>query len=211
MLPNAGLLLASQIQGNGLFEVPSWMAFHCVKANQSYYDAIAISFISVWLVFAFFNRIVNICYSQDRPERSWLFEFFVKRFKLKPDGARIDWPTAQERFNERFIKLPERRTSVRALSLSGALLLFFLEDIMGSFFWEILWVLFSLAYGLTGLFTIWGTCTQPGHDDDYGSCWPDILEMGLGQMMPLLLLILPVFAYIESYSESILPYRSDVF
>jgi hypothetical protein len=209
MLPNAALLLASQIQSNGLVGFPSWMAFHCVKVNQSAYDAIAISFIAVWLVFAFFNRIVNICYSQDRPERSWLFEFLVKRFKLKPDGARAEWPTAQERFDERFVKLPERRTTAQELSLSGALLLFFLEDIMGSLFWEILWLIFSLAYGITGIFMVWGTCSQPG--DEAGSCWPDILEMGLGQMMPLILLILPVFAYIESYSKSMLPHTSDVF
>ncbi|KAE8449038.1 hypothetical protein EG329_008626 [Mollisiaceae sp. DMI_Dod_QoI] len=153
---------------------------HCIKTNQSAYDVISISFISAWLVFAFLNRIVNICYKQSISERSWLFEYVVLHFKLEPEGESQKWHTDRERLDERLAKLPERRTAVQDLVYCVALLLFFLEDIMGTLTWT--------------------NCSQPTDNSD--SCWPKVLEMGLGQIIPLILLTLPAFAFLESFAEA---------
>ena len=201
MIPNAGLLLASQILSNGTHDFPPWASMHCIKLKRSPFDIISTCFITVWVVFAFTNRIINVCSLQKSySKRSWLFEVIAKRLGLKPEDQSKGWSTHSQRF-ERFVsRFPERRTTSQEFLLCITLVLFFLVDVMDSLFWEILWLCFSLVYGLTGVALTWGHCSQK----DLGTCWPGILQMGLGQIIPLVLLILPAFTFLESFGEFLL-------
>jgi hypothetical protein len=202
MLPNAGLLLASQIQSSGLSWVAPWTAMHCVDRNTSAADGLAVSFITVWLVFAFVNRIINICgEGQKISERSWVFEKLVHHLKLQPKEG---WPTNLKVFTKA-VKHPIKdkkhtrgRKYEQILFINIRLLIFFLTDIMNSLAWEIMWLSFAFIYGLTGTIVAWSNCYQP---TNLGSCWGNVLQMGLGQMVPLVLLILPAFAFLESFSK----------
>jgi hypothetical protein len=184
MIPNAAILLANQIQSNGLSGFPSWVAVHCIESKRSPFDIISISFVAVWLFFAFTNRIINVCsYKQLSSDRSWLFELIVYYFELKPEDEGKGWTTHSQWLDQCIRKYPEPRTQSQELLVCIALVLFFLLDIMDSLFWEILWLCFSLVYGITGITLTWGHCSQP--NEALGSCWNRVLQMGLGQMIPL--------------------------
>jgi hypothetical protein len=200
MVPNAGLLLASQIQSSSLPSVAPWAAIHCVDTNQSTVDLLSVSFITVWLIFAFLNRIINICSEgQKYPDRSWIFEKLVHRLGLKPK-ERDDGQPTNIKISTKATKNSTREGEwfVQGLVINLRLVSFFLKDIMNSLAWEIMWISFSFTYGLSATIIAWNSCDQP---TDQGSCWENVLQMGLGQMVPLLLLILPAFAFLESFSE----------
>lgn len=197
MVPNAALLLVSQIQSQVLSQAAPWSAKHCVGANAKPSNTLGVCFISVWLIFAFFNRISNICgEEQERPERSWIFEELVRRFSLQPQNPVEGWPSNLTDFTQRMKKFTNESFQHHAGSFF-TFLIFFEADLKNSLAWEIMWLWFAFAYGLMETIRAWMSCTQPEH----GSCWGDVLQMGLGQMMPLVLLILPAFAILESFSK----------
>jgi hypothetical protein len=198
MVPNAGLLLASQIQSNALPSVAPWAAIHCVDTNQSIVDIVGVSFITIWLIFAFLNRIINICSEgQKFPERSWIFEKLVHRLKPQPKERAEGRPTNIKILTKATKKPTREEELVEGLFITLRLVFFFLNDIMNSLAWEIMWISFAFMYGLSATILAWNSCDQP---TDQGSCWGNVLQMGLGQMVPLLLLILPAFAFLESFS-----------
>jgi len=198
MVPNAGLLLASQIQSSVVFSAAPWAAMYCVDTNTRTVDILGVSFIAVWLVFAFFNRIVNVCGEEQKiPERSWIFERLVHHLKLQPKDRAGGWRTNLEVLTEATKKLTRRGVADRLL-FDIHILIFLIKDMVNSLAWEIMWLSFAYVYGLTRTITIWTGCGQP---TDLGSCWGNVLQMGLGQIVPLVLLILPAFAFLESFSE----------
>ena len=200
MAANAALLLASQIQSNGLHGFPSWAAMHCIKPTRTPFDYLSISFVTIWLVFAFVNRIINVCSQPESlSERSWLFKLAVRCFKLKPQDESKGWPTHSQYYDQFTSGFREPYTTFQEIRLCIYLVLFFLVDVMDSLFWEILWLCFSLVYGLTGIALAWQHCSQP--TKELGKCWNSVREMGLGQMLPLILLILPVFTFLETHCK----------
>jgi hypothetical protein len=196
MVPNALLLLASQILSRSHEATVPWAAMHCVNPKKSFVDYLSLSFITLWVIFAFINRIINISGKERKlSNRSWMFEKVVDYYKLQPKDASQGWPNNLQILNEKIKNEKKNSKIARKVMVID----FFLTDIMSSLAWEINWLCFSFAYGLSGTIITWISCSQP--TDEFGYCWGSVMQMGLGQMIPLILLILPVFAILESFSK----------
>jgi hypothetical protein len=199
MLAIAGLLLASQAQSSGVEQYAPWAAMHCVDAKDQTVDALTTAFITIWLVFAFINRITRVSITEDVPRsRNWFIEKLIHHCDpLSTDAIKrsnLDRLKASKAFKK------PRNSLVSKLSYHGSLYEFVLREFVGSFAWEVAWLIFAFAYGLTSTIASWSFCQQPT-DDGAGSCWSTVLEMGFGQMVPLVLLLLPFFALLESYGK----------
>lgn len=197
MLAVAGLLLASQIQSNGSYSEDSWSALHCTTIDSVTVDTLSITFIAVWLVFAFTNRILSVCATEaSAPVRSWFFEKVMDRLKPLPLGT--SRPTNLEILRTRKA-ITEAEKPFGLIGAYMGLYGFVLREFMSSFAWEISWLIFSSAYGITSTIMSWDNCSQPG--EEFESCWGKVLEMGFGQIVPLVLLLLPFFALVESFCK----------
>jgi hypothetical protein len=200
MLPIAGLLLASTIQSSGIsvFYAP-WHAVHCVVGQSAFVDMFSVSFITVWLVSAFTNRIMNVYLNeQEQHSRSWLFGKIMDRIDPLPPGqsrpSNLDILRAYH-----IIQQPQKGFGA-TLKTNRVLFEFALREFNSSFAWEIVWLIFSFLYGLTNTIVAWKFCSEP--DNEPGSCWSSILQMGFGQMVPLVLLLLPFLALLESFGKN---------
>ena len=197
MLPIAGLLLASIIQSSGTYFYAPWDAIHCLNNNGQPIDIISVSFITVWLVTAFANRISNVCVADDKQrERSWLFQLILDRIDPLPSGqTRL----TNVEILEAKAKVIKQQPKKGFTLVIAELFQFAIVEFSYSFAWEISWLMFSFGYGLSSTIIAWSSCFQP--DDALGSCWDSVVEMGFGQIVPIVLLVLPALAFLESMGK----------
>ncbi|KAF2730917.1 hypothetical protein EJ04DRAFT_567287 [Polyplosphaeria fusca] len=186
MISNTALLLAGQIQSNGMLGFTSWTAVRCIKADQFTYD------------------VMDLFYALTFAERTWFFEYVALLCNLEPAGGSEKWPTSLQRYNERIARC---NGEFGVYLYASAHFCVWFEAMVGSLFWEILWLALPLAYGLTGIAVGWVNCSQPPGSSD--TCWSKVLEMGLGQMIPLITLLLPLFSFLESFAEAHAPDNAE--
>ncbi|KAF2691577.1 hypothetical protein K458DRAFT_398025 [Lentithecium fluviatile CBS 122367] len=192
MLAIAGLLLASQIQSSGKYQYAPWSAMHCVRDKSTPPDVLSLAFITIWLFFAFTNRIVDICTTGHiSTSRSWPFEKIMSLLSAEEGTGRTSEDILR---NSKWVKSPQKTLTAR-FGTTLVLLDFVWREFAGSFAWEIAWLIFAFAYGLVSTIVAWSSCAQL--DNELGTCWGSVLEMGFGQMVPLILLLLPFFGLLE--------------
>ncbi|KAF1999214.1 hypothetical protein P154DRAFT_577151 [Amniculicola lignicola CBS 123094] len=152
-------------------------SFYCHVRNitfdkrKGFLELMQMIFIIIYLIYAYFKRLMPLYLSPI------------------PTGDRRRLAMAQKHNQavagwRRTRSIPENTTRVSAYRMA---VLVFIE-FNASFISTIASILFMGAYGLTRTILIWSS-----HSIE--------LEMGLGQMVPLILLVLPVFALIETLSE----------
>jgi hypothetical protein len=202
MLATAILLLCAQGLTNiNLFEFDYRTAFYYALQTKggaefgrdSYYrtaNAFNLSLIVVWLIFAYVNRIEAL-FDQGRGKgsESWAIKYFTKKFN--PELLDED---DHQRAIKRISKLSELQHSpVERHFLTGlALTIFANAQLRSSFLWEIIWIHFAFIYGITNLALIWMT-------PFFAASYSGITTIGFGQLISILLLILPFLNVAEVY------------
>jgi hypothetical protein len=198
MLAIAILLFVSQIRSSGINKSEkSWYITSCVEGNYNVSSIVPASFVTVWLVFAFLNRILSIFHDiESSSSRNWFVINLVKHIDPESDVAtRTNLAMLKDHIVDLLEKEPPSRLEQFRFHLHVAA--FVLREFMGSFTWEIAWILFSTSYGLTSTIRSWNSCGQP----DGEACWGSIRKMTIGQIIPLVLLLLPFLALAESFGR----------
>lgn len=212
MILVALLLIAAEVLAS--LWTPVGLNFYCVikgaavkptglKATRSDdFSLVNLAFIAIWLVFAYTNRLSELY--QDRKPHGWLYDPFVSRLR-------------EELGDRHLLQKAMEITGVNAAPVTDSLkkpirlLIFYAaayQQLATSFFWEIAWLMFSMSFGLTQIITVWKRLPASPFagedllDEDQISIARDTIHhMDFGQMVPLLLLVLPFLSAIEAIED----------
>lgn len=198
MLLIAGLLIAAEVityiiltQGGG-----ENIAMYCAVSRPNLSDtAYLIPYllpILIWLVAAYVNRLTPI-YAEDRgdPSRSWLFHYMM--LKVDPHYESTEPVEGHVEAIRRIKKIKnEQGVLLRALIWYELFRHAYLQ-LTGSFLWDLMWMSFALIYGISQLVVTW---VQNSTQSD-GNNAHFLFDMGFGQIVSIILLLLPALAALE--------------
>lgn len=169
-----------------------YMVVKCAFAAASLQDTDASCWqaaimVSLYLIIAYSNKITELY--RDIPGGSVVQLAFEHMMASK----RSPLPRLDDTENE-LSKIYQESESAfgRQLRVLGTTFDFFFMELQDSFLWQIIWIVFGNFYGALQLITIRFVPPVPtvtGNDD----------QMVFGQLVPLLLLALPLMAAIEAY------------
>lgn len=144
----------------------------------------------IWALIVYTNRIVFLYTDYPRGARSWMYRFALNRLKINPKEN-----IHQDKAIRGLASLhnPTAWPALRFLKAIIVLSNFAFAELVGSFLWEIVWLLFVNTYGIASTF-VWRTLTFQyvtfcglNIENSAGS-------MGFGQIVALVLLSLPILA-----------------
>ncbi|OCK73708.1 hypothetical protein K432DRAFT_410468 [Lepidopterella palustris CBS 459.81] len=203
MLLIAALLIAGNFMRTTTDISLAWqrpdLCLYCLFNNSSLRKKASVGvdiFSMIWLFSAYANRLVAL-YDSDvtTHSRSWIYRCFMR----KGSRQRSD-PYTRQNILDKIHAVCESHRAPRSKAFINAAHLLSLAyvEMKGSFWWEIVWLLFGAAYGLTTVFTVWFSRSQSGQL----FLGATATTMGFGQIVPLLLLILPIFAALEAKADA---------
>jgi hypothetical protein len=154
---------------------------------------------ATWLVAAYINRLGAVYVkTPSDSSRSWAYYYaiikadpnFVPPTRVDPQAKAIDK-----------IRLVREEPGRSHWILNWMELIRFAHvQLIGSFLWELIWVFFGLIYGISQLVVAWIQVESQKKSS--------LFVMGFGQMVPIILLVLPVLTALEVFygMSSISPY-----
>jgi hypothetical protein len=159
---------------------------YCIFYHYSDYshlpiDSFNVIIITLWLLYADGARLDDL-YS---PEPTWVHRYYIGKLNVAHRKAS---KLAKEQGES-------QKSLLNALSLAEEAFL----DMHKSFWWEIVWLLFSGTYGLVTVLTTWfspSSLESPGFPESWTT-------LGFGQMVALLLLFLPCFVAAEAFTGKV--------
>jgi hypothetical protein len=190
------LLLVCLLFQNTSSDMPPTTPVQCVIDDISInidWDFSNYIIVVVIVLSAFFNRLVNLLEPQDRSLNGylWLFRESVRLKFRKSDWSRKEFNRV---FDQRFKDLVTRRKASSATATAGSYwprFSYLMAEYETSYLSQIPSLWFGLSYGLTQVIIArWDSQAVP---DDQANI------MGFGQIVPLVLLVLPMFSASEVY------------
>lgn len=196
MLLIAVLLLAAEVISYLSIAQPNLknMAMYCsLRPRSSYLATILIYLLPIitWLVAAYVNRLAAVSVkTRADPLRSWVYHYAI----LKADANFVP-PVPVDRRARAIDKIRAANDQPSRLKKSilnlFELVRFAYAELISSFLWELIWLLFGLVYAISQLGNTWRKFESPNKSS--------LFVMGFGQMVPIILLVLPVLAALEVY------------
>jgi len=150
-------------------------------------------FTTVWLIYAFTTRSILVCRKGSHNHSRVMLLDLIKKW-IDPG---FTGSTAQERFLDRLSQLDAQKRVIRQLCILYLACL----ELTASFTYEIIWLIFSFSYGVRLSAITWQFCYKQ-EDESTASCLKPALEMGFGQIVPLVLLLLPLLSWADSFHGS---------
>jgi hypothetical protein len=208
-----GVLTNISLVGDYQITAQMECVFMTMSAGLNDNPGYTVPIVLVFLVFAYANQLVKL-FSEDRKNtifkvleetitshyirsvtsvsrqewRNKYFKVVEDQVKNRLDIERREWKTQMEKRTPR----QQKRYKAIVMFLSASRLVGTASDLyLESFVWQIVWLIFGLSYGIAQVITIrW---------QDTPLLAPDIGRMDFGQIVPLLLLVLPALAAGEAY------------
>ncbi|GME50740.1 hypothetical protein GTA08_BOTSDO08528 [Neofusicoccum parvum] len=159
------------------------------------YRIFSIVILMIWLCAAYVNRLAGLYSPYWKALRSWPYRACAHALGLNPN------PPSQQKtaltfkvINQRIAHAPRfPRTLLVALSLIGPVQ----HELSNSFFYEIIWSLFGLSFGITQTVRVLSAAVR-----NHPKTQPSFRRItGFGQLLPVLLLALPVLAAMEASAD----------
>jgi hypothetical protein len=153
--------------------------------------------ILLWLLVAYPGRIRSLYFSQDPSFR------ILSNPSLQDYRSYFDPDKHYERFTKRAEEICESKVSEsRKDFLCGVYLaLFFYQELIHSYWWEISWILLAGAFSLSRVLLVWLSFSEISGNRILSEA---STAMGLGQMIALLLLAVPCFTALDVFSGMLL-------
>ncbi|GME64774.1 hypothetical protein GTA08_BOTSDO05810 [Neofusicoccum parvum] len=174
------------------------------------YEAINLSLIIAWLIASYSSRMISL-YSPHRDSaQSWPMRQLARLFRLEleepteEDDSLAKLDQVVEAVDARLRAGPLRRSPfLRRLcvaytyffALAGAIERAFTN----SFLWHLIWLFFGATFGIGQVISIRKDYTVPYRKDQEVET---LNKWGFGQILPLVLLALPVLTGLEAYFET---------
>ena len=170
-------------------------AVFCAYRKQSKDMGIDV-FSMIWLIYAFITKTIQVFVSEpSAPGHNRIFD----RLRIRLDHKR----TVRDRVLD---KLEANSHQSKKLIFRANALYFAYIELSGSFSWQIIWLVYSFGYGVRISIDSWTLCYsfnrfQENQGEDPATCLTPALSMGFGQIVPLVLLILPILSFVGAFFE----------
>ncbi|KKY17270.1 hypothetical protein UCDDS831_g06438 [Diplodia seriata] len=174
------------------------------------YEVANLSLIIAWLILSYASRMISLYSAHVKSSYSWPTRQIASIFRLE-----IQEPTAEDDSLEKLEKImqavderlrngPLRRWSALRrvcvwytyfFSLAGAIE----RALANSFLWHLIWLLFGATFGISQVISIRKDYPVPYRKEQETET---LNKWGFGQILPLVLLALPVLTGLEAYFET---------
>jgi hypothetical protein len=162
---------------------PTGYCLYCLlKIPAQYFLDLTDVILSIWIISAYISRILSLFGPGWYRSKGGLFGLVMKH-------VTGDTRWAQRNYQEVIIEwIRKRKLDNICHLISGASALFLIAylEMKESFWWEVSWLIAYGVYGLTLVISNWIVV-------------PIAKEMTFGQLVPLVLIILPFFAFLEAF------------
>lgn len=153
----------------------------------------------IWLIYAFTTRVIQVSIPEPSDtSRQRIFD----RLRSRLDNM----PTIRDRVSSRIATLrqQEHLSVLAKLSLLWNAFYFAYIELSSSFAWQVIWLTFSFGYGVRISADSWSFCYSMAEflqdpSSDPARCLTPALQMGFGQIVPLVLLALPVLSFVGAF------------
>ncbi|KAK1765410.1 hypothetical protein QBC33DRAFT_544239 [Phialemonium atrogriseum] len=153
----------------------------------------------IWLVYAFTTRVIQVSVPEPSDtSRQRIFDRFRNRLG--------NMPTIRDRVSSRIAALrqQEHPSVSTKFHLAFSAIYFAHIELSSSFAWQVIWLTFSFGYGVRISTDSWSFCYSMAEywqdpSSDPARCLTPALQMGFGQIVPLVLLALPVLSFVGAF------------
>lgn len=170
-------------------------AVFCAYRKQSKNAGIDL-FSMAWLIYAFITKKIQVFVSEpSEPGQNRIFDRLRRRLNHNS--------TVRDRVLSKLAANAQRRE--RLIFRANAVYFAYME-LSTSFLWQIIWLVYSFGYGVRISISSWTLCYSFNrfHEDQGeapATCLMPALNMGFGQIVPLVLLVLPIFSFVGAFFE----------
>jgi hypothetical protein len=164
--------------------------------------------IVIFLFFAYGNNLVRLCAAPPATGILSLFELCLRdHLDLPPQLSAITrYQTYRGSLQNHWDKLTIFQALSKRLKLLWLDIEFYVTIFMESFLWEIVWMMFGNTFGIMEIYSKrWDTYAAPFTEYTNYNVVGSESAMSFGQMVALLLLVLPVLAAGEAYYGIVSP------
>lgn len=196
MVVQGYLLIKSRVDLMNPCLIP-WRQMFCGRPTTLARGAFRVVLYTAWGSLSLLNGLANLCInSVDQASRGWLHSNLLQDREV---SSRAAAQTSRGNSSNSSNSINAMRTVIaRNGDMESVIILFIAGEFHTSSLWDITWMLSTYAYGLRYVIGLWRDCAQPPAEEGPGKCWHSILNMGLAQIMALILLLLPVLGLMES-------------